>query len=485
MKIHKSLRFELTLWYAAIIAAALAAAGAFFYRNYQRGRLEELDRLLRGMALEMLDVYWKTENMPWPAVIRKAESDYRMHDPMILVVRFPGPRDRDRTFPAEVFRSSNAGAEGLLLESRAYWEAFPAYERGNPFRDLALPSSPRAPLRAVLMPTRGYVLQIALSTARLREEMGRFLAVMLLAGGVVLVLTVAGGNLIVQRALGPVKAVTRAARRITAEDLSLRIVAQHPQDEIGELVATFNDMIARLERSVDRIRQFSADVSHELRTPLAVVRSEIEVQLRRARSAEEYGAALASVLEEIAKLERIIDDLLLLSRVEALGRKGLCAAASLDEAVMAAFESREPLARNKGIAYTLEKLEPASVPGDEGLLERLAANIIDNAVRYTPGGGQVAIALQREGDAAVLRVTDTGPGIPEEALPRIFDRFVVVDRSRSRETGGAGLGLSIAKSIADVHGAAIEVRRRPGGGTEFIVRFRTGDASVPPPSASP
>lgn len=136
--------------------------------------MEELDRLLRGMALEMLDVYWKTENMPWPAVIRKAESDFRMHDPMILVVRFPGPRDRDRTFPAEVFRSSNAGAEGLLLDSRAYWEAFQAYERGNPFRDLALPSSPRAPLRAVLMPTQGYVLQIALSTARLQEEMGRF-----------------------------------------------------------------------------------------------------------------------------------------------------------------------------------------------------------------------------------------------------------------------------------------------------------------------
>jgi heavy metal sensor kinase len=296
---------------------------------------------------------------------------------------------------------------------------------------------------------------------------------------------VAGGNLIVQRALGPVKAVTRAARRITAEDLSLRIVAQHPQDEIGELVATFNDMIAGLERSVDRIRQFSADVSHELRTPLAVVRSEIEVQLRRARSAEEYGAALASVLEETAKLERIIGDLLLLSRVEALGRKGLCAPASLDEAVMAAFESREPLARKKGIAYTLEKVEPASVPGDEGLLERLAANIIDNAVRYTPDGGQVVIALQREGDAAVLRVADTGPGIPEEALPRIFDRFVVVDRSRSRESGGTGLGLSIVKSIADLHGAAVDVRRRPGGGTEFIVRFRTGDASVTPPSASP
>ncbi len=471
MRIHRSLRFKLTLWYAAIIAVTLGAAGTFFYRSYERSRIEELDRLLRDMALEILDVYWKTENMPWPAVIRKAESDYRIHDPRILVVRFPGPRDRERTFPAEVFRSANAGAEGLLLENRAYWDAFQAYERGNPYRDLVLPASPRTRLRVLLMPTRGYVLQLALSTARLREEMGRFLVVLLLAGGMLLVLAVAGGSLIVRQALGPVKAVTRAARRISAEDLSLRIVAPHPQDEIGELVATFNEMIARLERSVVRIKQFSADVSHELRTPLAVVRSEIEVQMRKARTAEEYRAALVSVLEETGKLERIIDDLLLLSRVEDLGRKGLDETASLDEAVMAAFESREPLARNRGIAYVLEKVESVSVAGDEGLLERLADNLIDNAVRYTPGGGRVAVALDKEGGAAVLRVIDTGPGIPEEALPTIFERFVVVDRSRSRATGGAGLGLSIVKSIADIHGAAIEVRPRPSGGTEFIVRF--------------
>ena len=471
MKPYRSLRFKLTVWYMVIIGSTVGLAGLYFYKSYEKSRLEELDRELRAMAADILEVYWKTDNMPWPDAIRKAEADYRVAEPLILVVRFPDRRERDAKFPAEVFRSSNAAAREYYLGREAYFNANHALSEGRPFLTVSLPPPAPAKVRAVLMPSMNFVLQVGVSLGRVADEMRRFLALMLLAGGLLLVMASAGGNFILRKALRPVKSVTRAAREISAEDLSLRIAAKHPQDEIGELVATFNDMIARLERSVAKIRQFSGDVSHELRTPLTVIRGEVEVQLRKARTAEEYRATLASVLEETGKLEGIINDLLILSRVEAGGGGTPLGPAALDEAVMEAFESREKPARDKGLEYVLEKVESVSLPGDKGLLERLAVNLIDNAVRYTPAGGRVSVSLKSEDGRPVLRVRDTGIGIPESALPNIFDRFVVVDESRSKETGGAGLGLAIVKSIADLHGAAVDVRSRAGEGSEFVVRF--------------
>jgi signal transduction histidine kinase len=231
-------------------------------------------------------------------------------------------------------------------------------------------------------------------------------------------------------------------------------------------------MISRLEKSIKKIKQFSGDVSHELRTPLTIIRGEIEVLLRKERSREEYQKTLKSTLEEADYLERIIDDLLFLSRIEALEKKEFDKPVQLDEVLLKVAESLELAAKKKNITLDIKTVEPAQIKGEEILMERMVSNIIDNAIRYTPSGGKVEVGLENKDGKPMLQVQDTGIGIPEESLSLIFDRFYVVDKSRSKETGGLGLGLSIVKQVADSHGAEIEVQSELNKGTTFLLRFK-------------
>jgi heavy metal sensor kinase len=328
------------------------------------------------------------------------------------------------------------------------------------------------PFRTILFPIRGpNIIQVGISLENTETDLRRLSIIMILAGAGLLLLASLGGSFIIRKALKPVKSVVQTAKDITADDLSLRIEAGQRQDEIGELVATFNDMISRLEKSINKIKQFSGDVSHELRTPLTIIRGEIEVLLRKERSKEEYQKTLKSALEETDYLERIIDDLLFLSRVEALEKKEFDKTVQLDEVVLNVVESQELSAKNKDITLDIQTVEPAQLHGEEILLERMVTNIIDNALRYTPSGGRVAVSLENKDGNPMLMVQDTGIGIPEESLQLIFDRFFVVDNSRFKETGGLGLGLSIVKQVADSHGAEIEVKSELNKGTSFFVRF--------------
>jgi heavy metal sensor kinase len=313
---------------------------------------------------------------------------------------------------------------------------------------------------------------VGISLESTERDLRRLLIIMILAGAGLLLLASLGGNFIIRKALTPVKSVVQTAKDITADDLSLRIEAGQRKDEIGELVATFNDMISRLEKSIKKIKQFSGDVSHELRTPLTIIRGEIEVLLRKERSREEYQKTLKSTLEEADYLERIIDDLLFLSRIEALEKKEFDKPVQLDEVLLKVAESLELAAKKKNITLDIKTVEPAQIKGEEILMERMVSNIIDNAIRYTPSGGKVEVGLENKDGKPMLQVQDTGIGIPEESLSLIFDRFYVVDKSRSKETGGLGLGLSIVKQVADSHGAEIEVQSELNKGTTFLLRFK-------------
>jgi signal transduction histidine kinase len=204
---------------------------------------------------------------------------------------------------------------------------------------------------------------------------------------------------------------------------------------------------------------------------LTIIRGEIEVLLRKERDKEEYQKTLKSTLEEAAYLERIIDDLLFLSRIESMEKKEFDKSVQLDEILLKVAEIQELTAKQKSITLDIKKAEPAKIKGEEILLERMVANIIDNAIRYTHPGGKVEVSLDKKDGSSTLIVQDTGIGIPEELLPQIFDRFYVVDKSRFKETGGLGLGLSIVKQVADCHGGKIQVESEVNKGTSFFVRF--------------
>jgi heavy metal sensor kinase len=332
------------------------------------------------------------------------------------------------------------------------------------------------PIRVFLLPVRGpNVLQVGISMEGTMQDLNRLLIIMVLAGVMLLVFASAGGSFIINRALHPVKSVVKTAREITAEDLSLRIEAQDRKDEIGALVETFNAMIARLEKSVDKIKQFSGDVSHELRTPLTIIRGEIEVLLRKDREKREYVGTFNSVLEESHRMEKIIDDLLFLSRVEALDRSKFNQIVRLDEILTRCVAGLKPAVQKKKLRLEMGSLSEAKIRGDQSLLERMVVNLLENAIRYTPKGGRIYVSLERTDGSLRLEIRDTGIGIPQESLPYIFDRFYVADKSRSKETGGSGLGLSIVKWIAEHHRAHIDVQSRQGEGTTFYLIFRLID----------
>jgi heavy metal sensor kinase len=293
----------------------------------------------------------------------------------------------------------------------------------------------------------------------------------ILSGILLLLLASAGGNFVIRKAIHPVVNVAQAANQITTDDLSHRIDAQKRRDEIGVLVETFNDMISRLERSVKEIKQFSGDVSHELRTPLTNIRGEIEVILRKDRDKHEYRNTLKSALEETYHMEKIIDDLLLLSRTESLKRESLRKEVQLDEILLSVYERYEPIARKKNINLDIKKIFSLAIKGQRVLLERMMSNLIDNAVRYTKSGGRIELNLYKEGKDGAFIVSDTGIGIPKDSIPFIFDRFYVVEKSRSKEKGGVGLGLSIIKRVADIHGAVISIRSEINRGTDFEIKF--------------
>lgn len=288
-----------------------------------------------------------------------------------------------------------------------------------------------------------------------------------------LIVATAGGYWLAGRALAPVQRMTEAARRISGANLGERVEIANEHDELGRLGVTLNAMLDRIDRAFVATRRFTADAAHELRTPLSSIRAEAEVALLARRPAGDYEATLRSIVEETERLSRLADRLLLLSREDS----GACLSRSsirLDEAVREAADSAAEAAHRAGVALRVEGLPSVEVDGDRDLLRQVFDNLLDNAVKYTPAGGVVTVSGRRADGHAVVEVHDTGIGISDEALPRVFDRFYRVDTSRSRRTGGTGLGLSIAKAVVEGHGGTTEAASTPGLGSTFRVTLPLG-----------
>jgi two-component system OmpR family sensor kinase len=266
--------------------------------------------------------------------------------------------------------------------------------------------------------------------------------------------------------------IARMAQEIEAHKLNRRLPHPGVEDEIGRLVSTLNHMIERLEGSFLAMKRFTADASHELRNPLATMQNTIEVILERPRTVEEQRSALESLGEDVARLRRIVGDLLLLARADngrlALEREPV----ALEGLVQALAETYQARAVEQGVTLEVDAPVRVEVEGDERWLYQLVGNLLDNALKFTPAGGRVTVAVRPQPGRALLSVGDTGPGIPEESLERIFERFYQVDLSRTREQkSGSGLGLAIAAWIAQAHGGRIFAGNQAEGGALFTVEL--------------
>lgn len=337
-------------------------------------------------------------------------------------------------------------------------------------------------VRVLTMPVNvsehgAYLLQFGIRTGDVNEPWSLQSAseprahIFVLIFSLLLVMVCGMAYLFMKRAFAPIHQVVTLAKRISAEDLSHRIDLVKSHDEIGELAETFNAMIARLEGSFQQIQQFSSDVAHELKTPLTVLKGELEVALRKARSAEEYRVILAELLESTNGLSKMVEDLLLLARMEAQRLPLSFAPVALDELALNVYENMLKLAEAKHLTVNLNTMEQVTVSGDPGLLERVIKNVLVNAINYTPEGGSIDLSITSSPDGGMVTISDTGIGIPEQAVPHIFDRFYRVDQSRSHESGGTGLGLAIVKKIVEVHHGTIDVQSQVGAGTTVKIWF--------------
>jgi signal transduction histidine kinase len=259
---------------------------------------------------------------------------------------------------------------------------------------------------------------------------------------------------------------------MSLQDLSLRLPVVATGDALERLSISLNKMLSRLRDSVQSSRRFLADASHELRTPLTVIKGELqELSNEGDLSGDALRERVGSVLEEVARLEHLVSGLLVLSRIDAGETLRENVDLDLAELARSTAEQMRLMAEDRGIAFELSSLRRAVVQGDRSRIKQIIVNLLDNAIRFTPSGGRIILRAFEDESCAVLEVQDTGVGIPTKSMPFVFDRFYRADEARSRDDGGAGLGLSIVKSICSMHGADIGVTSQLGQGSSFRVRF--------------
>jgi heavy metal sensor kinase len=315
-----------------------------------------------------------------------------------------------------------------------------------------------------------YRVEVGTSGAPIEATVRRVLIMLSIGLPLAVTAAVAGGFVLVRRALLPVQRITHKAEQISQHNLSERLPVVKSGDEIEQLSVSLNSMISRLEEAVLNSKQFLADASHELRTPLTVMRGELEGLAQDEALKDETRETLGSVLEEVNRLAGIVEGLLALSRLDAGEATTEWVRFDLAQLAADAADQMSLLALDKRVEVTCLQAGAVTVAGDRARLKQVVVNLLDNAIKYTPRGGRVTLEVRAENGWALLEVRDTGIGIPAAALPHVFKRFYRADDSRSRAQGGAGLGLSIVKSICAAHAAQVEVLSNPGGGSTFRVR---------------
>lgn len=462
-----SIRTRLTLWYSAILLAIVVTIGVLSYSWLRRSLLQDLDASLLTVAQVIQDTGFT------------GSPGQRPGDPEALLRELLGPELYDKAFRLldPEGRPYAPGVRRSMEELPLSPEARAKAARGQRTFETAHVAGAEA-VRVLTMPIvrngrMTEIVQVGIPLRRTQAALNRYLDTLILLIPLGVGLAAGGGAVIARAALRPVDEMARAARRITAEDLSQRVGQRGKGDELDRLAETLNGMLARLEEAFAQTRRFAADAAHELRTPLTVLRGGIEVALRAPRSPEEYRQVLGSSLEEVERLIHLAEDLLLLSRSIA-GPEAPRAPVELEPFLLEVFDVGARLGQPVGVSIRIDETASGTVRGDVAALRRAVLNLVENAIKYTPAGGKVELASRVGEGRASITVADAGIGIEPGDLERIFEPFVRLDVARGRHTGGAGLGLAIARSIVVAHGGLLTVESQPGSGSRFTIQLPLG-----------
>jgi len=463
---HRSLAFRLGAWYTLLLSAtfALVGTGAFFgLQHYLRSNLRDsVSR--RSTQVEQILLQAPTES-PNGAIAREIETRVapEFNNRFVRVTREPGTLVYRSGPPAD--RSFDPSLLSAPSRSGFARNASPV---------TAVVGDQHLMIRAtpVSTPSGRYLVEVGVSIDPIDAVLNRLLDLLAVLLPVLMVCAAGGGYWLVNWALRPVDRLSQTAEQMSLQNLTLRLPVVRSGDALERLSISLNTMLGRLRDSVQTSRRFLADASHELRTPLAVIKGELqELAGEPTLTQRDLRERVGSVLEEVARLEHLVSGLLVLSRLDAGEPQRDWTRFDLAELVSSTAEQMRLMADDRGIEIELSGLGKALVRGDRARLKQVVVNLLDNAIRFTKRGGTVWLRTAAEEMGSVLEVSDTGIGIPSDSIPLVFDRFFRVDEARSREDGGAGLGLSIVKSICSVHGADIGVESRVEAGSCFRVTF--------------
>jgi heavy metal sensor kinase len=474
---HRSLAFRLAAWYALLLSATFALVGTGMFYVLEQYLRSNLSDSLRRRSAQVEEILAQA-----PATVTEAEISSSINtrvapefnNRFVRVTRAPS---------TEVYRSGSPADRSFESQSVPAFAEWPT--RHTTRRSQTAQGQPLM-ISATPIETKSgrYLIELGTSLESIEALQDRLFALLGLLLPALVICAAGGGYLLVNWALYPVDRMSQTAEHISMQNLAARLPVVPTGDALQRLSLSLNHMLSRLGDSVQTSRRFLADASHELRTPLTIIKGELQEMVGTDLSEGEMRERVGSVLEEVARLEHLVSGLLALSRLDAGEAQRELFDVDLAELTASTSEQMRLMAEDRGIHLEASGLESMLIRGDRGRLKQVIVNLLDNAIRCTPRGGIVTLRTTKTSTHNVLEVSDTGVGIPPSALPHIFERFFRVDEARSRDDGGAGLGLSIVKSICSAHGAEIEVRSELGQGSCFRLSFprlRPAIARAPTP----
>lgn len=458
----RSIHFRLILWYGALIVAVALVFSIYIYQGVYGRLYKDMEQTLtrrsthiaehilpriydkppRNIAADIHDVYSPEANNRFIRIIKA--------DGSILYV---SGKPKDSQFgPDEIPVPTGVPAakreEKLAHNLTMLMVAVPVNIEGQ-----------------------SYTIEMGAPTDGIQRTLRSLVITLLSALPIVILIAASGVYVVVRYSLRPVEHIRATAEHITFGNLKNRLPVAHTGDELEHLSLTLNQMLERLDDAYQQSTRFSADASHELRTPLSFMLGELETLAEDAELPESYRERIGSVFEETERLSRITENLFALSRLDAGEAKIMNIRFDLASLVQSTTEQMTVLAEEKNITIDITAIHPAPMYGDPARLKQVVINLLDNAIKYTPNGGTVSLKVSSTTQKTILEVTDTGTGISAEDLPHIFERFYRADKARSREAGGAGLGLSIVRSICIAHGGSVDVESTEGEYTKITIEL--------------
>jgi heavy metal sensor kinase len=460
-KVYRRTDIKITLWYVfTFLVSALLICG-FLYLRLRHQLIKEIDQFLLDETEELRSVFNRNPNEIDFLMRFEYDAESRKYYPFFFRIL---DQEGKPLYVSKEFREMGYIAnEGVTTNTRNVKETreeIHSFESRERFRIITTPIYKDGKLTKII--------QLGTHLRFVQKNLSHFRNNILIAFPIILIFGASGGWILARRSLSPIGYIASKAQNITSQNLGERLLERGTGDEMDELIKTINGMIARLESSFKRMAEFTADASHELKTPICAMRGEAEVLLSKGRSAEDYQEGLIHFIEQFEHLNRLINDLILLSKFDSSQVELKMVPLRLDLLLEDLCNIFQVLAEQKNVVFMVSSLPEVAVIGEKMRLQQLFTNLIDNAIKYTLKGS-IQVTLEKNQEFVLVKIKDTGIGIPIDEQKNIFKRFYRVDKSRSRETGGVGLGLSIAEWIVRAHHGRIEVNSELNEGSTFTV----------------